>query len=245
MSEFTVYPAIDLRHGKVVRLVQGDPARQTVFSENPAAVAARWAAAGASWLHVVNLDGAFEQPDGLNQAALQAILQALRAARSPVQVQCGGGLRTLADLERAASLGVARLVLGTAAITSPGLVTTAIERYGSARIAAALDIADGKARLRGWQEESQVDPLALALRLVSLGVQTLIYTDVSRDGTAAGLNLATAQMLAQVAGVSIIVSGGVRSLDDVRQVRAAGLSGVIIGRALYDGQIDLAEALAC
>lgn len=245
MSEFTVYPAIDLRQGKVVRLVQGDPARQTVFSDDPAAVALRWAAAGATWLHVVNLDGAFEQPDEQNQVALRSILQALQEAQAPTQVQLGGGLRTLADLERAASLGVARMVLGTAVIAAPEMLTAALERYGSSRIAAALDVANGRLRLRGWLEESQLDPVALASRLVSIGVRTLIYTDVTRDGTGAGLNLAPAQSLARASGASVVVSGGVRSLDDVRRVRLAGLSGVILGRALYQGDIDLAEALAC
>lgn len=245
MSEFTVYPAIDLRQGKVVRLVQGDPSRQTVFSSDPAAVALRWAAAGATWLHVVNLDGALEQADAQNQAALQSLLKALQEAATPTQVQFGGGLRTLADLERVASLGVARLVLGTAAITAPEILTAALERYGSSKIAAALDIADGRLRLRGWREESHLELIPFALWLVEQGVRTLIYTDVSRDGTGAGLNLRKAQLLAQETGASIVVSGGLHSLDEVRRVRLAGLSGVILGRALYQSDIELAEALVC
>jgi phosphoribosylformimino-5-aminoimidazole carboxamide ribotide isomerase len=245
MSTFTVFPAIDLRAGRVVRLVQGDPARQTVFGDDPAAMARRWIDAGASWLHVVNLDGAFEEQDNQNRTALGRILQALEPIDPPPFVQLGGGLRTLADIENSLSMGVSRVILGTVVVSAPGILVAALERFGPEKVVAALDVADGKVRLRGWMHESELDPVTLGKRLSGLGVGEIIYTDVTRDGTGAGLNLAAAATLAQATGLSIVVSGGVRSLDDVRQVRLSGLSGVIIGRALYDGAITLQEALAC
>lgn len=245
MSEFTVYPAIDLRAGQVVRLVQGDPQRQTVFSDDPGTMARHWIAAGARWLHVVNLDGAFEEQDNLNRAAIEQILQARRSFQPQPGVQLGGGLRTLGDIQRAFSSGVQRVILGTAAVEAPEVLAEAIERYTSTKVAVAVDVKDGKVRLRGWVSESQLDPLALCKNLAGQGVTQIIFTDVSRDGTGAGLNLATATTIAQATGLSVVVSGGVRTLEDVRQVRRRDLAGVIIGRALYDGAISLAEALAC
>lgn len=245
MKEFTVYPAIDLRLGRVVRLVQGDPKRQTVFGDDPGAMARRWVDAGAGWLHIVNLDGAFEEPDNQNRAALGQIMQALKPFQPHPAVQLGGGLRTLADIDRAFELGINRVILGTAAVITPEILRAALERYSTHQVSVALDVADGKVMLRGWVQDGEINPLELCNNLVDLGVTQIIYTDVRRDGTGAGLNLAAATSLAQGTGLSVIVSGGVRSLEDVRQAKAAGLSGVIIGRALYDGAISLPEALAC
>jgi len=245
MSKFTVYPAIDLRAGRVVRLVQGDPKRQTVFGDSPAAMARRWVDAGANWLHIVNLDGAFEEPDNQNRAALMQIMQALEAYQPQPRVQLGGGLRTLVDIEQALAMGINRVILGTAAVKAPEILQAAIERFSSHQVAVALDVADGRVMLRGWVHAGEIDPLSLCENLEKAGVAQIIYTDIRRDGTGAGLNLAAAASLAQQTGLSVVVSGGVRSLEDVRQARASGLSGMIIGRALYDGAISLPEALAC
>jgi len=245
MNSFTVYPAIDLRQGRVVRLVKGDPQRQTVFGDDPAAMALRWMNIGASWLHIVNLDGAFEEADNRNRAAIEQIMQALKPLQPHPGVQLGGGLRTIPDIEQAISLGVNRVILGTAAVENPEILQSAIQSFSPQQVAVALDIADDKVMLRGWVQAGEIDPLTLCRNLAKIGVEQIIYTDISRDGTGAGLNLAAAASLAQQTGLSVIVSGGVRSLDDVRGAKASGLSGVIIGRALYDGAIALAEALAC
>ncbi len=243
MGDFTIYPAIDLRAGQVVRLRQGDPARQTVYGADPAAQARAWAEAGARWLHVVNLDGAFDQADNLNQAALGQILA--ECAKSGVKVQFGGGLRSLLDIQRALGLGVERVLLGTAAVQSPELVRTALQRWGAGRIGAALDAQDGVIRTHGWTESSGVSALDLGRRLAQAGLLNVIYTDIARDGTGSGANLAACLALQQASGLAVIVSGGIRALDEIRQARQMGLAGVIAGRALYEGHFSLEEALAC
>jgi len=245
MNAFDIYPAIDLRAGSVVRLVQGDPQRQTTFSADPVGIARRWMAAGARWLHVVNLDGALEEADQANWNALQAILRAVREGRQPVKVQLGGGLRKLPDIERAIDCGASRVILGTVAVESPDIVLEAVHRFGGEAVAVALDLAGEKVKLRGWLHESDLDPLALGKKLAELGVQTLIVTDTTRDGIGTGINVAAAKGIASSSGLSVIASGGVASLEDVRKVREAGLQGLIIGKALYQGTIDLAEALKC
>jgi phosphoribosylformimino-5-aminoimidazole carboxamide ribotide isomerase len=242
MNAFTVYPAIDLRAGQVVRLRQGDPNRQTVYGDDPAGVARRWLDAGATWLHVVNLDGAFGDRDARNQAALAAILFAVEGQAS---VQFGGGLRSLADVEQALSLGVRRVILGTAAVESPKWVQEAIVCFGADCVAAGIDARDGRVRVRGWLHETDVDPATLGRALARLGVRTVIFTNIARDGVGRGVDAAAAQRLAQAIGLGVIAAGGVASLDDVRRAQAAGLSGVVIGRALYDGQVALEEALQC
>lgn len=239
MSIFTVYPAIDLRRGKVVRLQEGDPHRQTAYSDAPAEVAARWRAAGATWLHVVDLDAAFGEDVAANRRALAAIL------RTGGRVQFGGGVRTLDDMAGLLDLGVSRVVLGTAAVENPDLVAGALARFGPEAVAVAIDARDGRVRTRGWQAESGLDAMVFACRLAALGLRTAIHTDIARDGLGTGVNVAAGRALAEASGLDVIASGGVASLADVRAVRDAGLSGVIIGRALYEGQIDLREALRC
>lgn len=239
-ATFVVYPAIDLRQGRVVRLERGDPARQTVFGHDPQAVAKRWVAAGATWLHVVNLDGAFQESGAANWEAL-ATLTGLGA-----QVQFGGGLRNLEDVERAFHHGVTRVVLGTAAVERPELVETTVARFGAAQVAVGLDARDGIVRTRGWQAEAGLETLALAQRMASVGVTTAVHTDISRDGVFAGVNAASSAELARESGLHVIASGGVASLEDVRRAAAhaqQGVTGVIVGRALYEGRLDLAEAL--
>jgi phosphoribosylformimino-5-aminoimidazole carboxamide ribotide isomerase len=246
---WTVYPAIDLRRGRVVRLRQGDPDRETEYASDPLSVARRWREAGATWLHVVNLDGALNEGGRENQAALERILTA------GLRVQFGGGLRDLASLHRALSLGVSRVVVGTAAVKNPALVDQALQAFGPQHIALGIDAREGQVRTDGWQEAAAMTPLELAGRWAARGVRWVIFTDVSRDGMGSGLNLEMTTRLAQAgqagqapaAGpgrrLHVIASGGVACLEDVRRAYQAGLSGVIIGRALYEGQVALEEAL--
>lgn len=239
MSVFTVYPAIDLRGGKVVRLQEGDPNRQTAYSDDPAEVAARWLASGAGWLHVVDLDAAFGGDAMANRRALAAIL------RLGGRVQFGGGVRTMDAVAGLLGLGVSRVVLGTAAVEDPDLVAGALARFGPEAVAVAIDARDGRVRTRGWQAESGLDAVAFACRLAELGLRIVIHTDIARDGLGTGVNVAASRALAEASGLNVIASGGVASLADVAAVRSAGLSGVIVGRALYEGQVDLREALRC
>lgn len=234
---FTVFPAIDLRGGKVVRLAQGDPGRQTVYADDPRAVAERWHAEGATWLHVVNLDGAFGESSLINHQSLNSL------ASTGLLIQFGGGLRDEASLRRAFDAGVARVVLGTAALERPLLVDWALREYGPERVAVGIDARDGRVRVRGWAEASAVTALELAQRLRAQGVEWCIFTDVARDGMGAGVNVAATAELARAAGLRVIASGGVADVEDVRQVRDAGLAGVIIGRALYEGRIRLSDLL--
>ena len=241
MNTFTIYPAIDLRAGQVVRLKEGDPTRQTAYSSNPASAAWRWLSTSAKWLHVVNLDGAFDQPDSANTTALRAILST--AAEFGAQVQFGGGLRSLAALEAAFDLGVSRAVLGTVIVEEPKLVQQALQRWGPERIAAGLDARDGLVRVRGWQQSTPIPALQLAQDLRATGLQWLIFTDIARDGLQTGINLSATRELAQRSGLNVIASGGVRSPEDVRAAREANLAGIIIGRALYEGSVKLEEVL--
>ena len=236
---FIVYPAIDLRGGKVVRLKEGDPARVTAYSDDPGEMARRWLKAGAAWLHVVNLDGAFGERDDVNRDALKVILNVAKSRDA--KVQFGGGLRSLEVIEVALSLGVNRAVLGTIAIEYPGVVAEALERFGAERIAVGIDARDGIVRVRGWKDDSGVLALDLALQMKNSGVQTIVFTDVSRDGLGRGLNVASTRELADSSGLDVIASGGVHTIQDVIAARNANLSGVIIGRALYEGTIDLGK----
>jgi phosphoribosylformimino-5-aminoimidazole carboxamide ribotide isomerase len=238
-----IYPAIDLRRGRCVRLVQGDPNAETVFSDDPAGTARHWADLGAEWLHIVNLDGAFgdESGAGQNIEALRNILQAIS-----VPVQFGGGLRTMADIEMAMSLGVRRVIVGTAAITHTALLQQAVQRFGSEHLAVGIDARNGEVATHGWQRRSGVTALDLALQMKDLGMERVIYTDIARDGMLSGVNAAACASLAAQSGLAIIASGGVASLEDVHRVKAVesqGVDGVIIGKALYAGEIDLSQAL--
>jgi phosphoribosylformimino-5-aminoimidazole carboxamide ribotide isomerase len=224
-------------------LVQGDPQAETIVSDDPLGTAQRWVSHGAEWLHVVNLDGAFgdQAQAGKNNQALQSILNAVEAP-----VQFGGGLRSISDVHTALSLGVARAVIGTAAITNPDLVQEALARYGPDRISLAIDARDGLVATHGWRQTSGVTAIALALQMKTLGVAHLIYTDIARDGTLTGVNAPACAALAAESGLAVIASGGAASLEDVRRVKkveALGVEGLIIGKALYTGQVDLPLAL--
>jgi len=234
---FTIYPAIDLRGGKVVRLKEGDSARMTSYSDDPAETARRWLHTGATWLHVVNLDGAFGESDNANRAALEAIL------KCGARVQFGGGMRSLAAIERAIDLGASRVVLGTIAIEEPDVVAEALKKFGAKKIAVGIDARDGLVRTRGWKDDSGISATDLALQVRTLGLDIVIFTDIRRDGLGSGLNIPSTRELAEVSGLDVIASGGVHTIDDVIAAKDAGLAGCIIGRALYEGTIDLKEAL--
>jgi len=237
----TIFPAIDLRRGRCVRLYQGDPEKEVVFGDDPIAIAREWVAQGAEWLHVVNLDGAFgEASDNLN--VLHQILEHVQA-----KVQFGGGLRSLADIDRAMRLGVRRVVLGTVAITAPEIVAQALERWGADRIAVGIDARGGRVATHGWTQTTDVEAVELARRVRWLGVTHVVYTDIARDGTMRGPNVAGTRRLARETGLQVIASGGVASLNDVKALKylePLGVEGIIIGQALYTGAIDLAEAIS-
>lgn len=238
---FEIYPAIDLRNGQVVRLQHGDPDRQTIFSDDPLATARRWLAAGARTLHVVNLDGAFDERGAANWQALATLTETGAA------IQFGGGIRSLKDAARAFNRGVQRVILGTVAIEDPDLVTDIIDRFGPERVAVSLDARDGLVQTHGWRTETDMGVIDLGMEMGALGVRTVIYTDIGRDGVLTGPNVAATAHLADTTGLEVIASGGVSSLDDIRRLldhRSAGIGGVIVGRALYDDRLDLAEAIA-
>lgn len=239
-SSFTIFPAIDLRHGRVVRLQHGDPQRQTLFRDDPLDVAQRWLDAGSSWLHVVNLDGAFDETGRANRQLLPQLVQL------GGKLQFGGGLRSLDDVSRVLDLGVDRAILGTVAIEKPQLVAVAVARYGPERIAVGIDARDGRVKIHGWRSGTALSPAQLAAQAKRSGVTTIIYTDIARDGVLAGVNGEATVRLAQDSGLQVIASGGVSSLADVlrtREMVPMGIVGLIIGRALYDGRVDLRQAL--
>jgi phosphoribosylformimino-5-aminoimidazole carboxamide ribotide isomerase len=243
-----IYPAIDLKNGKCVRLRQGDPNAETVYGEDPAAMAETWTSLGAEWLHVVNLDGAFGDPDqaARNVDALQAILDHVS-----VPVQFGGGLRSPEDVQRALDMGVSRVVIGSMAADRPRQMVDILARFGAEHVALGLDVRDGKVATHGWRKLAKTGPLDLVQVIQTAGLKHVIYTDISRDGMLSGINLASAVALAEAGNPAqrfkVIVSGGVASLADVEAVKAnedRGLEGLIIGQALYTGAVDLADALA-
>ncbi len=190
---FVVYPAIDLRGGKMVRLKEGDPARMTSYSDDPAETARRWLSAGAGWLHVVNLDGAFGEGDNANRDALQKILDV--AKEFDAHVQFGGGMRLLDAIDDVLQLGVTRAILGTIAIEQPDVVAEAINKFGAERIAVGIDARDGLVRTRGWKDDSGISATDLALQMRTLGLRTVIFTDIRRDGLGSGLNIAATRAI--------------------------------------------------
>ena len=234
-----IFPAIDLRGGKCVRLFKGDFFRETIFSDNPSAVAVKWEEMGAQYLHVVDLDGAL-QGETKNREAIRSILGAVH-----IPMELGGGLRSLESIERALTGGIQRVILGSAAVENPSLVQEACHRFGD-RIVVAIDARDGIVATQGWESSGNVSALDFAKQMADYGVKTVIYTDISRDGTLSGLNLEGAIELSKVSGLRVVASGGVRSLEDIRAVKAHetdGIEGVIVGQAIYSGRLDLKKAL--
>ena len=234
-----IIPAVDIRGGKCVRLRQGRLDAETVFSDDPVAMGLKWQEAGARWLHVVDLDGAFSaRPQNL-----EAIRRLRRALAIPMEL--GGGVRTLDTLAAYVDLGIDRLILGTVALKDPELAARACAEYPG-RIAFGLDARDGLLAVEGWTETSRRTALEVARSLAPLRPAALIYTDISRDGVKRGVNLTATRALAEAIDLPVIASGGVSSLDDIKALlplEPLGVVGVIVGRALYDGNLDLAEAL--
>ncbi|EME70448.1 phosphoribosylformimino-5-aminoimidazole carboxamide ribonucleotide isomerase [Paramagnetospirillum caucaseum] len=233
-----LFPAIDLKDGACVRLKLGLMEESTVFNTNPGAQARDFAAAGAEWIHVVDLNGAFAGKP-VNGAAVDGILKSVT-----VPVQLGGGIREMATIEDWLARGVRRVILGTVALKNPDLVREACRRFPG-RVAVGIDAKGGKVAVEGWAETSDLTVLELAAKFEDCGVAALIYTDIDRDGVLAGPNVAATAALADAISIPVIASGGVSSLDDLRALKAyPKLEGVISGRAIYDGRIDVAQAIA-
>jgi phosphoribosylformimino-5-aminoimidazole carboxamide ribotide isomerase len=235
-----LFPAIDLKEGLAVRLEQGDMARATVFNRDPAAQARAFEAQGFEYLHIVDLDGAFAGRP-VNRSAVERILQTVA-----IPLQLGGGIRDLPTIEGWLGKGVARVIIGTAAVRDPDLVKTAARQYPG-RVAVGLDARDGRVAVAGWAETSELAALDIARRFEDAGVAAIVYTDIARDGLLRGLNLDATIALADAVDIPVIASGGLASIDDVRALlepRARKLAGAIAGRALYDGRLDAAAALA-
>lgn len=232
-----IIPAIDLKDGKCVRLYQGDFTQATVYGDDPVEVAQRWVNQGATRLHVVDLDGA-KAGRPVNTEAVVAIVRAVR-----VPVQLGGGLRREADIAAVLTLGVERVILGTAAVREPALVERMVTRFNG-RIIVGVDARDGQVATTGWTEMAQIQATDLVERMARVGVQRIIYTDIARDGTLTEPNYAATTALIQPAGPAIIASGGIAHIDHVTRLAATGVEGAIIGRALYTGAIELPAAIA-
>ncbi len=233
-----LYPAIDLKDGQCVRLLRGEMAAATVFNDDPAAQARAFEAAGCEWIHLVDLNGAFAGAP-VNASAVEAILAAIS-----VPAQLGGGIRDLATIEAWLSKGLARVILGTVAVENPGLVREAARAFPG-RVAVGIDARGGRVATKGWAEETDVEVTDLARAFEDAGIAAIVYTDIDRDGAMGGPNIAATEALARAVSIPVIASGGVSSLGDLIRLRDTGaIAGAISGRALYDGAIDLGEALA-
>ncbi|GGJ29800.1 1-(5-phosphoribosyl)-5-[(5-phosphoribosylamino)methylideneamino]imidazole-4-carboxamide isomerase [Paenibacillus hunanensis] len=239
MSSFTIYPAIDIRGGRCVRLIQGDYNQETVYNDDPLAVAKGFVEQGAQFVHLVDLDGA-KAGHPVNHELIGRIASSVQ-----VPVQLGGGLRTLADVEQLIGLGVSRVILGTAAIEDRAFTEAVLGTYGD-RVAIGIDARNGYVATRGWLETSEVKAEELAKELATKGAETFIFTDISRDGMMQGPNIEAIASIAKASGKGVIASGGVTVLDDLIRLaerQAEGISGAIVGKAIYTGKIDLQDAL--
>ncbi|WP_226535789.1 1-(5-phosphoribosyl)-5-[(5-phosphoribosylamino)methylideneamino]imidazole-4-carboxamide isomerase [Fictibacillus halophilus] len=239
MSSFTLYPAIDMRGGKCVRLLQGDYNQETVYGDSPFDMAKQFADQGAEWIHMVDLDGA---KDGkkVNHEHVIRVAKELAA-----KVQIGGGIRTMEDVLYYLENGVDRVILGSAAVSNPDFVREALNRYSGSRVAIGLDARDGFVATEGWLETSHIMAVDLAKRLVEEGAETFIFTDISKDGMLQGPNVEAIGELARITGKEVIASGGVSSIDDLVSLKKddRNIAGAIIGKALYTGRFTLSDAL--
>jgi phosphoribosylformimino-5-aminoimidazole carboxamide ribotide isomerase len=231
-----IYPAIDLKNGVCVRLKMGDMRQATEYGD-PAEIAAEWQRQGARYLHVVDLDAAFAG-EFCNRGTVARILKAVS-----IPVQLGGGIRTLADIEERLDMGIQRVIIGTAAIEMPEMVREAVKKYPG-RIVAGIDAKDGRVATRGWASDTGEDPVRLALNMKDMGINTVIYTDISRDGMLMGPNVAGVRNMVKSTGMDIIASGGMSELADVTRILDTGAEGIIIGKALYAGTVRLNDAIA-
>ncbi|MEX1377104.1 MAG: 1-(5-phosphoribosyl)-5-[(5-phosphoribosylamino)methylideneamino]imidazole-4-carboxamide isomerase [Eubacteriales bacterium] len=234
---FILYPAIDLKDSQAVRLMQGDMDKSTVYSQSPAKVAKEFEAAGAKWIHVVDLNGAFAGKSQ-NLETIKSIVDAV-----DIPVQLGGGIRTMENIDTMLNeVGAQRVILGTVAAQNPELVKKAVEKYGK-KIAVGIDAKDGYVAVNGWAEKSEILAVDLAQAMKSAGVQTIIYTDISKDGMMEGPNIEQTKSISDIGGIDVILSGGIASEQDVLKAKAEGFAGAISGKAIYQGTIDLKEVL--
>ena len=234
-----IFPAIDIRGGKCVRLLKGDFAQETVFSDDPAAMARKWQQQGAQFLHLVDLDGALAGKSQ-NLATVRAILSVVT-----IPVELGGGIRTMANIDEVLALGVRRIILGSVAVHDPDLVKAACAKYGN-RVVVGIDAKDGIVAVDGWGVSGNVQVGTLAKAMAEAGVRTIIYTDIARDGTLEGVNVEATARLARESGIRIVASGGVKSVEDIRALKPYeknGIEGVIVGKSIYMGTLDLQEAI--
>ncbi len=233
-----IYPAIDIIKGQAVRLVQGRYDKETVYDADPVAVAKRWEAAGASFIHVVDLDGAL---DGVwsNKKTIADIVSAVS-----IPVQTGGGVRSISDVKERLDIGVSRVILGTVAIKQPELVREAVQLFGPDAVVVGIDAKGGMVAIHGWEEVSKKSALDLCLQVKEMGVKTIVYTDIAKDGMMQGPNTEQTKLLIDETGLDIIASGGVSSYDDLEKVAKINAEGAIIGKALYTNAIDLSEAVS-
>ena len=235
-----IIPAVDIKNKKCVRLKQGLPNQEIIYSDDPVEVAKKWESLGAKWLHIIDLDGAFKG-EPVNLDVIEAIIKNIK-----IPIELGGGLRTETVIKKILNLGVKRAILGTAAIENTSLIKSLCKKYKE-RIAVGIDSKDGKVAIKGWLKNSNVDSITLAKNMVRLGVKTLICTDIKRDGMLQGPNIEYLKRIAENVDAEIIASGGISSLEDVKKIAELekfGITGMIIGKALYSGDIDLKEALA-
>ena len=235
-----ILPAIDLRNGKCVRLVEGKIDKETIYSDHPADMAVKWQSKGAEFLHLVDLDGAF--------AGTPKNLEAIKEILNNVNIPCelGGGIRDLDTINMYLELGLNRVILGTAAIANPDMVEEACRRFGSDRIVLGVDAKNGRVAIHGWDATATKTAVELALEMKKRGVSRIIYTDISRDGTLQGPNLNSTREMAEITGLAVIASGGISGPEDisaVKELEAYGVDSVICGKALYDGRLELEEAL--
>jgi phosphoribosylformimino-5-aminoimidazole carboxamide ribotide isomerase len=234
-----IFPAIDLRKGRVVRLQQGRADAETEYGDDPAQTAAKWQSQGAEWLHVVNLDGAFGDDASANLRELARIVGSVS-----VPVQFGGGLRDIASIEKAYSMSVTRIILGTAAIERPALVAEAIARFGAERVVVGIDARGGVAATHGWRDESPIRATDLARQMCEQGVTRIVYTDIARDGMMGGVDAQGIAQLGRETGLRIIASGGVANMTDITALSTyPEIEGVVVGKALYTGAVNLREAI--
>lgn len=235
-----IFPAIDIRGGKCVRLFKGDFAQETVFSDRPEEMAAKWEAQGGKFLHLVDLDGA-RAGKSVNLEVIKKIVDTVS-----IPVELGGGIRTMENIDEVLSLGVQRVILGSVAVSNPALVKEACQKYGD-RVVVGIDAKDGIVAVDGWGVSGDVEVTVLAKEMAKAGVKTIIYTDISRDGTLSGVNVEATARLARESGAKVVASGGVKSLEDIRALlpyEKDGIEGVIVGKSIYTGSLDLQEAVA-
>lgn len=231
-----IYPAIDIKNGQCVRLRQGRFDDMTVYGDDPMTVASKWVNSGATYLHIIDLDGA-RQGTSYNNEIIKRIVDKFN-----VPVQTGGGVRNMRDIEEKISLGVSRVILGTVAVKNPELVNEAVRAYGN-KIAVGIDAMNGRVAVEGWEELSQVSALELCKQMCSYGVKTIIYTDISKDGMMVGPNIESTKEIINATGANIIASGGITTMMDLESVEGIGAHGTIIGKALYQGALKLKDVI--